>query len=274
MQFLGQFFPQPSRSYCATLCAMIRKDIFLLKSKVIDLFINSSIILCVELITWCYVYPLIGMSNDLILPMFVGWPLLNIMISLGYCFSMKYTLGALYTGYGFMEYDLTLPLPIGYILANYIISFVIEACTATLPLIIIGLMALSWYMNVTFAGSILLFLIVYIMALFLFGITFLALCFYYPNRWFEDNLWPRRISFFVTVGAIFSPWAHIYAYSKPLAIIMLFNPLTYVAEGMRAALLGNNGFIPLWICTLTVLFTIGITTYWMQHSVRKKLDLL
>jgi hypothetical protein len=213
------------------------------------------------------------MSNDLILPMFVGWPLLAIMINLGYCFSMKYTLGAIYTGYGFMEYDLTLPLPTGYILAHYIISFLIEACLSTLPLIIFGLSIVS-YWGITFTGSLLLFCVIYIAALILLGITFLALSFWYPNQWFENNLWPRRISPLITFAAIFAPWTKIYVFSKPIGILMLLNPLTYVTEAMRSALLADTSFISLWICLPIMIALFIITTWWMQKSVRNRLDLI
>lgn len=273
MHFFKHFLKYPYSSYASIMCAMIRKDIFLLKNKTVDVLVNSAIVLSIELITWCYLYPLIGMPKDLILPMFVGWPLLNIMINLGYCFSMKYTLGALYTGYGFMEYDLTLPLPTSYILTHYIVSFLIEACVSTLPLIIGGLSVLS-YMGSAYTGSLFLFCIIYVATLIILGITFLALSFWYPNQWFENNLWPRRIGPLITFAAIFAPWTKIYAFSKPIGIIMLLNPLTYVTEAMRAALLGNDGFIPLWICIVIMIKTFIFTAWWMQKSVRKKLDLI
>lgn len=255
--------------------AMIKKDLFLLKQKTVDLIINSTVILSMELIIWCYLYPLLGMPEQFVIPMFVGWPLISIMLNLGFCFSMKYTLGALYTGYGFMEFDLTLPLPTTYIIAHYIISFVIEACIATLPLIIIGITIINMLYPTIAISSLALFTCVYIVNIALTGMIFFALSFWYPNQWFENNIWPRRIGPIITFGAIFAPWHQVYAFSKPIGILMLLNPLTYVTEAMRSSLLINNAmYIPFWICiTIIIALYIGII-YWMLKSIRTKLDLL
>lgn len=275
MYFLKNILLNKNRSYINIMYAMIKKDLFLLKQKTVDLIINSAVILSMELIVWCYLYPLLGMPEQFVIPMFVGWPLISIMINLGFCFSMKYTLGALYTGYGFMEFDLTLPLPISYVLAQYIISFVIEACIATLPLILIGITIIQYLYPAVALASLLPFCFLYVINLSLIGIVFLALSFWYPNQWFENNVWPRRIGPIITFGAVFAPWHQIYAFSKPIGILMLFNPLTYVTEAMRGILLGGNGiYISLWFCIPILIILFICSTLWMHKSVRSKLDLL
>ncbi|RTL07129.1 hypothetical protein EKK58_03045 [Candidatus Dependentiae bacterium] len=275
MDYFEKLLPKDLRSYISILCAMIKKDLFLLKQKTADIIINSAIILTMELIVWCYLYPLLGMPQELVLPMFVGWPLISIMINLGFCFSMKYTLGALYTGYGFMEFDLTLPLPTSYVLAKYIISFVIEACIATLPLILIGITIIQYLYPTVIIAGLLPFCLLYIMNLSLIAIVFLALSFWYPNQWFENNVWPRRIGPIITFGAVFAPWHQVYVFSKPIGILMLLNPLTYVTEAMRSVLLKGNGiYISLWFCIPILILLFLVSTLWMSKSVRSKLDLL
>lgn len=275
MNYFNNLLSNKHLSYLKIMYNMTCKDLFLLQKKTGSLIINSAVILSMELIVWCYLYPLLGMPEEFILPMFVGWPLISIMINLGYCFSMKYTLGAIYTGYGFMEFDLTLPLPTAYVLAHYVISFLIEACIATLPLIIIGITAVhSLYPHLAIQ-SLTFFGLIYIINLVLVGITFFALSFWYPNQWFENNLWPRRIGPLITFGAIFAPWHQIYGFSKLIGILMLLNPLTYVTEAMRNALLGNNStYIPFWICLIIISILFVITIVWMHKSIRLKLDLL
>ncbi|RTL07127.1 hypothetical protein EKK58_03035 [Candidatus Dependentiae bacterium] len=237
------------------------------------MFFNSLILLSMELLTMGYLYPLFGMPTYLIIPTFIGWPLINIMVNLAYVFCMKYTLGAIYTGYGFMSYDLTLPLPIGYLITYYLLSFIIEASAATLPLLIIGLTLLS-HLGISFQGSIILFCVLYILGLGLFASTFLGMSFWYQNTWFKNNAWTRRIGPLMAFGAIATPWFEIYKYSKIISYLMLLNPLTYLVEALRASLLYNGTFISLPICTMIIGLCYFITIQWLLQSMRRKLDLI
>ncbi|HTM06186.1 MAG TPA: hypothetical protein VL201_03005, partial [Patescibacteria group bacterium] len=72
----------------------------------------------------------------------------------------------------------------------------------------------------------------------------------------------------------FVPWTNTYAFSKWIGIFMLLNPLTYIAEAMRSALLGGKEFISLWICIPIMIILFIVTTWWMQKSVQNRLDLI
>lgn len=64
----------------------------------------------------------------------------------------------------------------------------------------------------------------------------------------------------------------MYAFSRLIGIAFLFNPVTYVAEGIRATLIDGDGFLPIWACMLGV--SVGIIINWLLlvPAMRKKLD--
>ena len=50
------------------------------------------------------------------------------------------------------------------------------------------------------------------------------------------------------LGCYQFPWEMAYKAVWPLAIIDLVNPFMYAVEGMRAAVLGQAGFLNYWLC--------------------------
>jgi ABC-2 type transport system permease protein len=85
-------------------------------------------------------------------------------------------------------------------------------------------------------------------------------------------LWVRVINPIIMFGAFFYSWHSIYQLSPSIAIFDLINPLVYVMEGMRAAALGQEGFISYWIC-LPALWVYIIACAWHGTSrLQKRLD--
>ena len=74
------------------------------------------------------------------------------------------------------------------------------------------------------------------------------------------NFWMRFNSPLMTFGGFFIPWFIMYEFSPWLGRLVLLNPLLYITEGLRGAILGGGQYIPLGYCMLgmlagTVLFT-------------------
>ncbi len=75
-----------------------------------------------------------------------------------------------------------------------------------------------------------------------------------------SNFWMRFNSPLMTFGGFFIPWFVMYELSPWLGRLVLLNPLLYVTEGLRGAIIGGEHYIPLGYCLLgmlagTVLFT-------------------
>ena len=85
-------------------------------------------------------------------------------------------------------------------------------------------------------------------------------CCYLKSSLDLSNFWMRWNSPLMTFGGFFIPWFVMYEFSPWLGRLVLLNPLLYVTEGLRGAILGGGHFIPLGYCLLgmiagTVLFT-------------------
>lgn len=62
-------------------------------------------------------------------------------------------------------------------------------------------------------------------------------------------------------GAQFS-WQTLYKFSPVTAYICLINPLLYAMEGMRAAVLGQPGYLPFWLC-VAMLWIFNLLFAWI-----------
>ena len=73
-------------------------------------------------------------------------------------------------------------------------------------------------------------------------------------------------------GAYFFTWQRLYEANHVAAYLDLLNPLVYAAEGMRAAVIGQQGSLPFWWCCAALLvFTAIIGTIAVRRML-KKLD--
>ena len=74
------------------------------------------------------------------------------------------------------------------------------------------------------------------------------------------------------MGAYFFTWQRLYEANHVVAYLDLLNPLVYAAEGMRAAVIGQEGSLPFWWCCAALLgFTSVIGTIAVRRML-KKLD--
>lgn len=87
-----------------------------------------------------------------------------------------------------------------------------------------------------------------------------------------NGLWARYINPMWMFGAFFYSWHSVYALNPVIAYVSLINPMVYVMEGMRAAVLGQEGYLPFWMCLaalwgfIVVCFTIAVP------RLKKRLD--
>lgn len=62
-----------------------------------------------------------------------------------------------------------------------------------------------------------------------------------------SGIFMRFINPLFMFGAYFYSWKASYALSPVIGYISLFNPMVYVMEGMRAAAIGQTGYLPFWL---------------------------
>lgn len=250
--------------------SLLHRDLKVLGGRLGSLFLDNIVMLLTNVAMFGYLLPLMGMSKNLIAPLFIGYVIMS-FFELGYGLAIKIVHDVKFDK--FIDYQLSLPMSTHWLLAEYITNFAIKACVVTLPILSFGILLLG-NKFVIVQTHWLAFIFMYFLSLIFFATLFLYYSFAYDYNWFRVNLWSRRLEPLFLFGAVFIVWKPLYAFSKALGILFLLNPVTYVAEGLRATLIGGNDFLPIWICMLAV--SVGIVISWLLlvPAMRKKLDLV
>ncbi len=231
--------------------ALLHRDLKVLRIKLPNLLIDSGILLTIQVLNFGYFYPFLGLPQSYIAPIFIGTGIVEFLFHAGFTFSDELVEKIPYKKTTIMQYHLTLPVPKSILFAQYIVYFMIEKLFITLPLLIGGQYFLSsHFANST--GSLVIFGLVYLLVLLFIGLFFMMLAFSYEYDWFKDNLWSRRLSWFFNFSAIYLLWHVVYDMAPAVGILLLCNPFTHAAEGLRRALLGAPQYLPLFI-TIPVL---------------------
>ena len=63
-------------------------------------------------------------------------------------------------------------------------------------------------------------------------------------------------------GGAQAPWQAMYTFSPRLAYASLINPLLYALEGLHASVLGQQGYLPYWVC-LSMLWVFILVCLWI-----------
>ncbi len=254
--------------YFFTYLALVRRDISVIRQRLRGAFINASVRVVTDVVVFGGLFPAMGVPEELISPLFVGSVALQFLFQ-GMAFALRIIFDIRFTR--FIDYRLTLPLPKRWLFASYITYFCMEAAIVTLPLFTLGILLLGDKFHIV-APNWFLFVVIYLMSLIFYGIMFLGLSLYYEFDWFMQNLWPRRLTFLLMLSPTFFVWYKAYEFAPYTAYSMLIVPLTYVAEGLRATLIGGPGYIPAYACILALFIWISLFIWFAACGIKKRLD--
>ena len=248
--------------------ALLRKDLKLFIAKFKGILIDCLIPLIANVISFGYLFPLLGMAESLVAPTFLG---MNVMlfISLGFSLAQRIQVDLEYKK--FIDYQITLPIPKRWLFFEYITYFTIELMGMIFPLTVFGIMLLG-NRFITVSPNWIIFLPFFILSSLFFALFFMAISFRYPYIWWKDNIWTRRLMPLFCLGCVFFVWQKLYAFSPFLGIVFLLNPITYVAEGFRACLIGGNEFLPISLCTCILVIYMLLFCFVLKNSIFKRID--
>lgn len=255
-----------------TFWALLYKEVVVFKSDHLRVVTNGFIWFTSVLVPVMFFLPSIGLPSNysqLMVPAgVVSWGLFDII-------SNATSMMSDILGDRVIEHELILPLPqwavfVKVACANAYCSFV--SAIIMLPF---GMFIVTWgtgfyFSNFCFLKSILMLTLscLFFGFLGLFATSFMAKV--------SDvrNLWMRVLFPLWYMGGFHNNWSTIYKSSPLFAHVMLLNPLMYATEGMRAAVLGQEGYINFWYCfgilTLSTLVCGAVAIMRLQ----KRLDCL
>jgi len=249
--------------------ALLARDMKVLKSRLSDLVIDGLILVSITVLIFGNLLPLLGMPITLIAPLFLGNSLSFFLASLGYNCAMRMVYDLKFNR--FIDYFLTLPLPKSWLFTYYLTSFMIESAIVTLPLVVLGIIALGSNFG-PINGTIFMFMCVYFCALLFWSLFFLGSSFMYSFQWFKSNMWARRIMPLFIFGPAFFTFKTIRSVIPIFSKLYWLNPLTYVIEGLRASLLGGPDYVSLTICVPGIFVAIVLMCIRLRYGIYKQLD--
>lgn len=85
-------------------------------------------------------------------------------------------------------------------------------------------------------------------------------------------LWARLINPIFMFCGYFYTWKSAYEMSHFIGYLHFINPLLYVLEGSKAAVLGQEGYLPFWWCLLIVILTSFFFAFDGIRRIKKRID--
>jgi hypothetical protein len=169
-----------------------------------------------------------------------------------------------------VTFELTLPLPPSYVLMRLVVGWWLQTMLTNSLTLFVAKLLLGDRFDWSYISWPRVFLMYLIMS-FCFCIIAAMATFYFMAMYKVWRFWDRLI-FPVSLVSIDFSWATAWVALKPLAYVMLAIPYTYGYEGMRAAVLGQQGFMNYWLCCAMLLVVSGVLWCGALHFFKKNLD--
>ncbi len=257
-----------TKNYLTTVYYLIRRDLRIFKEEFWGKLIDTSLLLFTTVVIFGYFLPAYGLKTD-----YGPFLLIGVIAGFGF-FEVIGKVGLMIAdleGDRTILYTLTLPIPSWLVFVYIAVSWAILSSIMSILMFPLGKLLLFSKFDLAKINLFKLPLIFIISNLF-FGFFALWLVAILKKMSNLSHLFVRIINPMYSFGGWWYSWAAIYAISPILGYLHLVNPLLYVMEGMRAATLGQEGYLPFWysLAGLT-LFTIGFAWDAIRR-LQKRLD--
>ncbi|MBF0208115.1 MAG: ABC transporter permease [Oligoflexia bacterium] len=235
-----------------------------LVSKLVDAVINVSLMI---IVFGYFIQQQIGSGNN-----FGPFILIGTIASLGFWDTLG-KVGDMITDFSgprTITYTLSLPMPSWLALSVLAVSWAVTSLVISCSMLPVGKLLLYNKFDLS------------IISYWRLGIMFICshLFFGFFSLWLVSILkganittvWLRVINPLYTFGCFWYSWKTMGQISPVLSSINLINPLVYVMEGFRAATLGQEGYMPFWICAVALLGFTFLCAVDAISRLRKQLD--
>lgn len=250
------------KQYIPVLTALVKTDLQVLLQVMKDRFIDLLIWVTTTILVAAYLLPAFGM-NASFGPFLAAGTVTS--AALFQVFPAVMQLISDFEGPQTITFYATLPMPTSWVFLRLFISYNINAfilCIIVLPLAKLML----WNMlDLSHANIIKLILMYPLMTMFTGSFT-LWVASFVPNVQKIGSAWMRMVYPLWFLGGYQFSWKVVYAVVPLLSYLLLLNPMIYLMEGYRNALLGADNYLPFGLCVvMTILFTI----FFMWHAIRR-----
>ncbi|HEV2601399.1 MAG TPA: ABC transporter permease [Candidatus Babeliales bacterium] len=248
--------------------ALLSRDLYVLSKHLYNFVIDGCIGTVTKALIFCYFFPLMGASPDLIGALYIG-SLLGTVVSTTYGQSLRIVFDFKFNR--IIDYQLTLPIKTHFLWMLHALTTSINAACIITP----SLAGATLFLHLKFGivkMQVIPFILVYILSFLFLGTLLTTFAYTLRYEWLMTNLWPRRLSPLMYFSSMLFPWKSIYAFWPSFGVLCLCNPMTYVAEGLRSTLFGPEHGISYTICIPMLIVSVVLTGMFLVIGTKKKLN--
>ena len=247
---------------------LLKTDLYILKGTIVDQVINLMIWTCANLLVTGYLMPAFGLSVA-----YGPFILAGFCASAGLFGVFPSVAGMVsdFEGDQIITYYLTLPLPSWMVFLRLIFYYTLNFGMLGILVLPIGQLII-WQQFSLLQVSFIKFAIIFVIIHLFYGAFTLWIASRVPNMTKIGNVWMRFVFPLWFLGGFQFSWAVLASKWPYLAYVNFLNPITYMMEGMRATVLGQEGYLNFWLCAgMLALFTLLCARQGIK-LLRKRLD--
>jgi ABC-2 type transport system permease protein len=170
-----------------------------------------------------------------------------------------------------IAYYLTLPIPAWLVFLRMVVFFAISAGTLS-SIVLPVCKVLAWNRFDMSMFCIAQFIAIFITMNIFFGAFTLVTTSFVQNMASLGNVWMRFVYPVWFLGGFQYAWFTLYKAWPSISYLALLNPMTYIMEAIRVSILGQEGYLPFWLCTAMTLFFALVCTIIGIKRLKKRLD--
>jgi len=249
------------KEFAKTDLGIMKKDFW---NEWIDMFIWVSTTLLIS----AYLLPSFGISAT-----YGAFMLAGVCASVGQfeTFPCVVNLVADFEGDYRTGYYLMLPYPAWTVFVRKVIYYGMLACLLGVLVLPIGKLLL-WNSFSFWQVNFLQYAAIFFVSNMFYGVLGLWTATFVPSSTRLGSVWMRFVYPLWILGCFQFSWKALHSWSPTLAYIDLLNPITYIAEGHRAAILNDQSAINFWVCIVMVLLFSILGIVHAIARLRKRLD--
>ena len=255
-------------SYLPIFKSLLATDLLLLKQTLKDKLIDLFIWIVTMVLVNTYLMPAFGLSQD-----YSGFLIASLIGSAGLfeVFASATNMISDFTGLNITSFYLTLPMPSWLVWIEKLVYFTINITIVSILILPISKL-LVWNQFSLAEFSLYKFIIVFLLS----NIFSAAFAIWITTRiaGMEQigSVWMRFVYPVWFLGGFQYSYEVLRNFNAPLAWISLANPMLYVMEGMRAAVLGQEGSLNFWFCCAMIIFFTVLCTWHGLKRLKERLD--
>ena len=255
-------------SYFYVLKELLRTDLKIFSKIFFNKWIDLFIWILSMIVVFAYVMPAFGLTKD-----YGIFILASMCSSAGLFQSFNYVaeMVADFQGPRVISYHFSLPVPSWLLFIRLIVYYTIAFSLLGIFILPIGKLFL-WHSFSLAQVSYAKYAIMLVLINIFYGSLSLVTTSYVKNLSRIDSVWMRIIYPLWFFGCFQFSWQSLYKVSPVFAQINLLNPLTYMAEGMRATVLGQEGSLNFWLCAAAIVLFSVVFAWHAIVRFKKRLD--